>query len=239
MSGILSAANPLNVVRRKVAPVLRQWEQERPNVVPGILAGALETAPIFAPTVGEMVGGMGPAILGSDLYGAMQQMEADPTRRTDLMGGMLSSPLAYPMVASVGVVPPVRSETLSIRARGIGGGRGPQIDVLKNPTQADIERFAGRDKDFRFRYTIDEAGDIYAWDGREAIHGQVVPALKVTPSMGGEGADATPTAAEFWQFLDNLSNDWEIREDPEYAASLFPGGVKALGIPGKITGRKK
>ncbi len=99
--GILSLANPLNAVRRKVAPVLRQWEQERPNVIPGVLAGVLESAPIFEPTVGQAIGGTGRAILGNDLYAGMQHMDADPTQRVDLMGGMLSSPLAYPMVAGV------------------------------------------------------------------------------------------------------------------------------------------
>jgi hypothetical protein len=128
MDGILSMRNPLNAVRRKVAPVLRGWEQERPNMIPGVLAGVLESAPIFEPTLGQAIGGTGKAILGQELYGAMQQMEADPTQRLDLMQGMLSSPLAYPMVAGMGVKPP--SYGLQHRPMTVEGGASRLDDLV-------------------------------------------------------------------------------------------------------------
>lgn len=190
MSGILSAANPLNVVRRKVAPVLRQWEQERPNVIPGILAGALETAPIFEPTVGQAIGGTGRAILGNELFGAMQQMEADPTQRVDLMGGMLSSPLAYPMAASMS--PVAGLDALSETVRQSTGA-----DVLLTPKKPDGygRQFVSIDEVFvpeaqRGRgYGSDAMRQIVDWADGNGVHLQLAADSSVRGAKGSAAAD--------------------------------------------------
>lgn len=114
MSGILAARNPLNVLRTTVAPALRRVEEDRPNVIPGILAGALESWPVFNPTVGGVLNPSeaGKAIVGAGLWDQLQAMDRMPPdasladwRATQgpLQQAIMDSPIANPFMAGMTV----------------------------------------------------------------------------------------------------------------------------------------
>lgn len=103
LARILAAQNPLNAVRQTAGPWLRDLEQQRPGLVPALLAGLVESAPMFEPTVGGVFGKAGESLVGPELLAAMKQLDKDPTQYVDLVPGMMSSPVAYPMVGSLNV----------------------------------------------------------------------------------------------------------------------------------------
>ena len=51
---------------------------------------------------------------------------------------------------------------------GIRNGKGHSLDVLKNPSQTEVNAFAGREIK-EFRMFVDGGGNSYLWDADSAM----------------------------------------------------------------------
>lgn len=66
-----------------------------------------------------------------------------------------------------------------------------KVDVLINPTEAELKRHAGREIK-SYRSFVDENGDLYAWNGEDAIHTQVLDSLGIDrATLRNEMSDTT------------------------------------------------
>lgn len=88
------------------------------------------------------------------------------------------------------------------------GARPKKLDILKNPkSQADVERWAGRDVR-EIRFMTDQDGDTYVWDADKAIHNQVLEALGLQRKGLFHEMSDTPIPPNLFD-LYFFTNPWE------------------------------
>ena len=84
------------------------------------------------------------------------------------------------------------------------------LDVLKNPTEDELKRFAGRDIE-SFRTFVDNKGDVYAWNAEDAIHDQVLDGLGINrKSVVNEMSDTNLPAELIYPRLKEWSPEANI-----------------------------
>lgn len=111
----------------------------------------------------------------------------------------------------------------------MGGVRGQKksIQVLKNPTVADLKR---NDAGSGFRHFRDADGNVYAWRADEAIHDQVTPMLNVK-EVRDQASDVILGPEDMAEYYKKIDADDALDEldDPEYYKALAYQHFNALG----------
>lgn len=114
---------------------------------------------------------------------------------------------------------------------GLRGYGRPSLEVLKNPTQSEVNRYALRHRDeitnkpiTELRYMMDGNGDMYVWDAGAAIHRQVEPRIPgLNPNYVTEGSDV-------------IIHPSQYGEELRFAKNLLAerGGQAEVPLEGKV-----
>ena len=113
-----------------------------------------------------------------------------------------------------------------------GAAAAQKLDVMVNPSQAEVSRFAGRDIE-DLRIMIDNDGNVYAWDGQAAIHNQVIEGLGLKRGdIKAEYSDDTIWPRDYEGTLRQVNEDF-IFDEPLVPVPLRGGSADLPQIGSK------